>query len=83
MPVDLFFTNKDRLKLFLKSKRYWKTHEIIRWGVDNYSNRANRYKQELVQEGFLRHLPQEEKYRLFGMIKEDVYESLEYVGVAA
>jgi len=75
---DLFLTNKDRLKEFLKKFRYVKTSDVIRFGVQNHSNRANRDKQDLVQEGFLRRLGLEEKNRLFGLIREDVYEVMEY-----
>lgn len=76
--TDLF-TAKSRLKDFLKKRRYWKTSDIIRWGSENFSNRANRDKQQLVEEGFLRRLSDEEIHRGFGVVKESVYECLKYV----
>lgn len=75
---DLFLNDKDRLKEWARRRRYHRTSDILRWGVDNHSNRANRNKQLLVQEGFFRHIVGEEKERLFGLINEDAYECMEY-----
>ena len=74
MSVDLFLTDKDRMKEWLMKQRFVKTSDVIRWGCENHSNRANRNKQEFAHEGFLRRLSEEEKYRLFGIVKEDYYE---------
>lgn len=76
---DLFRSDMDRLKEHLKTKRFWKTSEIIKWGAMNYSNRANRNKQFLAQRGFLRHMTDEETVRIFGNVKEDGYEVMKYI----
>ena len=78
MIQDLLFNDKDRLKNWLSQRQYVRTSEIIRWGCENYSNRANRNKQEFVQMGLLKRLSHEEKDRLFGLLKEDVYEVMDY-----
>ena len=44
------------------------------WGVENLSNRANRDKQLLAQEGFLRKLDRSEMAELFTDLSEAVYE---------
>ena len=55
-------TDKDRLKCFLRqhSSGFIKTSEIIKWGSNEYSNRADRNARELRSEGFLRRLSREE-----------------------
>lgn len=68
-------TAKDRLKHWLKSKRYVKTSEIIRWGANGgYSNRADRNARILREEGFLRRMTHEETQRIFGKTNELAYE---------
>lgn len=71
-------TDMDRLKNFLTQKRYHKSSDIIRWGVDNHSNRADRNKRILVRDGFLRKITDQEKIMMFGDIREDVYETLNH-----
>ena len=78
MKNDLLLSDKDRLIEWLKKRRYVRTSEILKWGCENFSNRSGRNKQELCQEGFLRRLSEEEKYRLFGRSKESVYEVMDH-----
>ena len=71
---DLLLSDKDALWEFLKTRKYVKTSEIIRWGSQNYSNRADRNCREFAREGRLRRLTDEEVMRHFGCISEGVYE---------
>ena len=80
MTTDLFapkLTAKDRLYEWMKSqKRYIKTSEIIRYGVENYSNRADRNARQLAQEGKIKRIDDQLKRMIFNKIKEDVWEVL-------
>lgn len=78
---DFFLSDLDKLKQHLKTKRFWSTAEIIEWGLDNHSLRANRNKQILASKevGFLRHIPDQEAIRTFGNNKQGFYEVVGYV----
>ena len=78
MVKDLLLSDKDRLKEWLRGRPYVKTSDVIRFGSENFSNRANRNKQELVQDGVLRRLPDDECILKFGVLTEDVYQCMEY-----
>lgn len=67
---------KENLKSFLSSKKYWRTSEIIKFGADNFSNRADRNARVLRSEGFLKRLSLEETKKIFGNTKEQGYEVL-------
>lgn len=71
---DLLLSDKDALWEFLKTRKYVKTSEIIRWGVNNYSNRSDRNARIFARELRLRRLTKDEVSRLFGRIGEGVYE---------
>ena len=75
--IDLFQKKsaKERLWDWILEQKYIKTSMIIKWGTDNYSNRADRNARQLAIEhpGVFRRLTDEEKYRHFGLISEDVY----------
>lgn len=75
--IDLFQkrTAKERLWDWMLEQKYIKTSMVIRWGVDNFSNRALRTSRELANEhpDIIHKLTDEEKDRLFGKIKEDVW----------
>lgn len=74
---DLFEkrSDKDRLWDWMLEQKYIKTSMVIKWGVYNFSNRALRNSRELANEhkDIIRKLEFEEKERLFGRIKEDVW----------
>jgi hypothetical protein len=67
--MDLFtstLSKKEQLRLWIKSKEFARTSEVIRWGSDNFTNRADRYARDLAEEGFLRRLTlEEERFRGF------------------
>uniref|UniRef100_A0A6M3L9L4 Uncharacterized protein n=1 Tax=viral metagenome TaxID=1070528 RepID=A0A6M3L9L4_9ZZZZ len=74
--LDLFtkpLTDKERLWEWLKTKEFVKTSEILFWGCNNYSNRADRNARLLAQEGKLERLSKDEKILRFGNIGEEVY----------
>jgi hypothetical protein len=50
-----------------------KTSEVIRWGSDHFSNRADRNARQLANDGKIERLSDTEKQQLFGNIKEDVW----------
>lgn len=77
MVQDLFektLTDKDRLWNWLKTKGYVRTSEIIKWGTENFSNRADRNARVLAEEGKLVRMDKQKKLRYFGNIREEVYE---------
>jgi hypothetical protein len=71
-------TDMERLTDWMRTKRYVRTSEVIKWGSENYSNRALRNAQAFAQKNpaRLRRLTDDEKHRHFGYIKEDVWEVL-------
>lgn len=75
--TDLFDkrSSKERLWAWMLEQKYIKTSMIIKWGVENFSNRADRNARQLAEEhpGIIRRLTDQEKERLFGPIQEDVY----------
>ena len=75
-------TKKQELKAFIlrqtwAGKKYIKTSEIAKWGVDNYSNRAMRNARELAFEDVLKRVPKDEAV-LLGLTngRESVWEIL-------
>ena len=68
-------TDTERLWDWLKTQKYVKTSQVLKWGVDNFSNRANRNCQAFAEKNpdKLRRLTEEEKLKSFGFIKEDVW----------
>ena len=78
MVTDLFTKREPariRLYKWMCQKKWAKTSEIIYiWGKENFTTRADRYARDLASEGKIRRMPQEKKLRLFGPIKEDVWE---------
>jgi hypothetical protein len=79
MPNQNLFqkpSKKEQLLSYIRALRYVKTSEVINWGSDHYSNRADRDARQLAQEGKIRRLSKEERMLRFGNIKEFVYEAL-------
>jgi len=81
MPVDLFeqkITKKDQLKSWMREKRIFATHEVLRWGTENYYNRAAQTKSDLLHENFIRVLDANEKKARGYTCKDEVYACQEY-----
>ena len=65
---DLFtqtLTKKEQLFLYIKEKVWAKTSDVIRWGSENFSNRADRDARALAEEGRIRRLTEDEE-RFYG-----------------
>lgn len=71
---DLLLDDKERLWHFLKQRKFVRTSEIIRWGSNNGSNRADRNARDFAERGLMRRLTEDEVERLYGRIGEGVYE---------
>ena len=73
--TDLFNNTpkKELIKQFILSRNWTFTHEVCRWGVDHFYNRALRSAQELCAEGFYRRMTEEEKARHLSPTREDVW----------
>lgn len=73
--TDLFDKRSDKDKLFdwMKSRQWTKTSDVIRWGSENFSNRALRNAQQLAADGLLRRMTEEQKMRVVGVCKEDIW----------
>ena len=54
-------TKADELLKWVQRKKTISTHEFIKWGVDNYYNRAERTKRDFVEQGLIRQLSPFEK----------------------
>jgi hypothetical protein len=69
-------TDKDKLKNFLTGypSKFIKTSTIIRWGCDNYCNRAARNSRNLCNEGFLKRLSRAEAILNGFTGREGIYE---------
>ena len=74
MNGDLFITKEEALKNFLKQKRYFATHEVIKWGSDNFYNRADRTKRDFQEAGIIKKLDDKEKIFRGFRCKDNVYQ---------
>ena len=74
--TDLFDKRSDRERLYewIKSRNWSRTSDVIKWGADNYSNRALRNAQDLCAKGLIRRMSKEECQQLFGKTKELAWE---------
>lgn len=66
-------TKKEQLLDYIAQKHWVKTHEIIKWGLENYHVRAERTARELAQGNKIYRMPSQEKILRFGNIKEDIW----------
>lgn len=64
---------KDKLYDWMKSRQWTRTSEVIKWGSQNFSNRAERDARILAQDGKIRRMSDDEKKRIIGFSKEDVW----------
>jgi len=71
--TDLFLSKKEQLLEWMQPKVWVKTSEVIKWGVDNFCNRAERYARDLAEEGKITRMDNSMKRLSFGNIKEDVW----------
>jgi len=72
---DLLDNRSDKDKLFdwMKSRSWTRTSDVIKWGSQNYSNRAERNARALAAEGKIRRMTDEEKKAITGILTEDVW----------
>lgn len=74
---DLFAKPKDmkgQLLNFIKQRKWVRTSEIMRWGLDHFYNRADRTARDLAKEGKIRRMAEDLKNFRFNNTKEDVWE---------
>lgn len=50
-----------------------KTSDVIKWGIENHSNRAERNARELANEGKIFRMSKDNKEFMFGKIREEVW----------
>lgn len=53
-------SKQEQLAAFIKAQGIVRTSQIIRWGCENFYNRANRVKGQLHHDGIIRELTKEE-----------------------
>lgn len=59
---------------YIRNNGYVKTSELITWASANrYTNRADRNARQLGSEGFIERISKEDKKRMYGDIREDVW----------
>jgi hypothetical protein len=73
MTTDLFKTKKQQLADFIKSRGQVKTSDVIRWGSQNYSNRADRDARDLAEKGIIERMPEDKVDFYYPGIKEEVW----------
>jgi len=67
-------SKREELYIFIKDKSYCRTSGVIRWGTQNFRNRAEVDARQLAEEGRIRRLEETEKvFRWFGNTKEEVW----------
>lgn len=67
-------SSKTELARWMSQKRVFATHDIMMWGVKNFSNRADRNKRDFVEQGLISKIsPFFKKVRGYEC-KDDVYE---------
>ena len=66
-------TKKQELLEWLRDRRWATTSDVIKWGSDHYSTRADRDARQLAEEGLIRRATDEEKERMNKRGKQDVW----------
>lgn len=74
--TDLFVkkTKKEMLMDEIRARKIMRTSEVIRWGMDHFSNRADRDMRQLAENGIVRRMDERMKLLTFGNTREDVWE---------
>lgn len=74
MQTDLFLkSKKEQLLEWLRYKKRAFTHEVIAWGLDHHTNRADRDCRDLAQEGYIKRMSAQDKTLYYSGIKEEVW----------
>lgn len=73
LAAALKYPRRNDLIRWMQEKKVFATHEVIEWGSINYYNRAAQTKGDLVREGRVQRLTDEEKYQLGYRCKDEVY----------
>jgi hypothetical protein len=60
---------------WMRNKKLFATHDVIKWGLENYYNRANRTKREFLDQGLITQLPEWKKEVRGFNCKDAVYEA--------
>jgi len=71
-------TDKEKLYNFIRFKKIIPTHEVLRWGLENYSNRAERNARQLAEEKKIIRLTKEEKEFLNIDTSQGVWRLMDY-----
>ena len=64
---------KDNLLKEIKRHSYMKTSSVIRWGINNHTNTAERKARLLCEEGKIERMDKKTSLRLFGKMKEKIW----------
>lgn len=75
---NLKLTKRDMLLNWMLQKEIFRTSDVISWGQTFFSNRADRYKRDFVEEGLIIRLSEEEKEGLNYCTVEGIYCSRPY-----
>lgn len=73
MQTELFMTKKDMLYEFIKKKGRCRTSDVIKWGTENYYNRADRTARDLASEGKIWRVKDEIAMIIIGETREDLW----------
>ena len=67
-------TKKDELLLWMQRQNRFSSHEVCKWGNDNYHIRADRDKRDFQRAGLIRKLTDFEKTMAGYKCKDAVYQ---------
>lgn len=66
---------KIELLVWMKNKKIFASHEVVKWGTENFYIRADRTKRDFLEQGLIARLPEWRK-ELYGYkCKDAVYEA--------
>ena len=68
---------KDELALWMRERKIFSSHEVCKWGNDNYHIRADRDKRDFQRAGYIRKLTEFEKTLAGYKCKDAVYKVIE------
>lgn len=67
---------KEKLLAEIQRRQIMKTSDVIRYGMENFSNRAERNMRQLHVDGKVIRMPEEEKLIKYGNLKEEIWKVL-------
>lgn len=74
MLTDLYLSKESRLIEWMKRQGFFTTSQVMEWGTHNYYNRSINTKSDLLKQGLIRKLSDDEKLFRNFKTKQGVYQ---------